>query len=577
MISWILTPAPPRTWVPLFLGGGGQNFFAYCGRCVCLWTWDGATISCGYRYKVFAWWQAVKTPQQRPHSHWQRRDAHSQLAFHVSSVQVHVPKCVLLLDRTLCSMVLDNVIGNAFRHGTSPESAVHLAVTTTPTGDGRRRLCFALTNEVSPTKPVLTKDFVARAWQGTDGAHGRQAPAHSPMSNGIGLRQTFLSAHLHDMALHLTQEGTKVRFTARVIASVAADPEPPRPADPGPFPPDLHICVIDDSEGSRQLLQHHLLHRVTRNVHVFGESVRDVEPFIKRTMAVAHIAVLDQNLEYGPEENVLGTDLIRQLVAQQFTGLICMRSGNAAAEDVAFYSRCGAHCVFGKDVPLRCMIDELKAAYLSHARQTGAVRSDAEVVSGSNAHTRVAQAPGHCGTDAPSQHNGHPPMPGVPPSDSGGLLPPAAGSGVPGPRHGAVGSSSDVASTTDHPPLPGVPPSDSGGALPLRRRRRSTAGWPVVLPIDGRGKGKQVQRRSRDAVGQAKGDAYRVDSGDTHDIMVGGCGPPSCSVQLPQSQSPSERFSRLAAFPHPGSWCLGTDTEGAGGSFSGPHNDVIDV
>ena len=475
-----------------------------------------------------------------------------------------MPNCVLLLDTALCSLVLDNAISNAFRHGTGPASAVHLAVTTTPTGGDRVRLCFALTNQVSPTKPVLTKDFVARAWNGTHGTHGRQAPAHSPMSNGIGLQQAFSSSKLHDMALHLTQDGTEARFTARVIASVAADPTPPRPADPGPFPPDLHVCVIDDSDANRQLLQHHLRHRVTQNVHVFGESVHDVEPFMKRTMAVAHIAVLDQNLEYGPEENVLGTDLVRQLVAQQFTGLICMRSGNAAAEDVAFYSRCGAHCVFGKDVPLRRMINELKAAYLSHARQTGAVGSGAEVVSSSNAHARVAQAHGHCGTDAPSQHNGHPPMPGVPPSDSGGLLPPAAGSGVPGPRHGAVGSSADVASSsTDHPPTPGVPPSDCGGPLPLRRRRRrSSAGSPAILPIDDRGKGKQVQQRHRDPVGG--GDADRVNSGDMHNIMVGACGPPTCSVQLLNSQSPSERFSRLAALAHVGSWCLEPDTEGGG-------------
>ena len=48
MIFWILTPVPPRTGVPFFRGGwgvgggglgGGQNFFVYCGRCVCIWTW----------------------------------------------------------------------------------------------------------------------------------------------------------------------------------------------------------------------------------------------------------------------------------------------------------------------------------------------------------------------------------------------------------------------------------------------------------------------------------------------------------------------------------------------------------
>ena len=37
----ILTPLPPRTRVPLFggvSGGVGQNFFAYSGCCVWIWT-----------------------------------------------------------------------------------------------------------------------------------------------------------------------------------------------------------------------------------------------------------------------------------------------------------------------------------------------------------------------------------------------------------------------------------------------------------------------------------------------------------------------------------------------------------
>ena len=166
-----------------------------------------------------------------------------------------------------------------------------------------------------------------------------------------------------------------------------------------------------------------------------------------------------------------------------------------------------------------------------------------------------------------SRSTDHPPMPGVPASDSSGLLPPSVGSGGPGPRHGAVGSSADVASSsTEHPPMPGMPPSDSGGPLPLRRQRRSSAGWPVALPIDDRGKGKQVQQRHRDPVG-GWGGADRVNSGDMHNIMVGACGPPSCSVQLLHSQSPSERFSRLAALAYVGFWCLEPDTEGGGGGL----------
>ena len=328
-------------------------------------------------------------------------------------MQVQVPTCALLLDTTLCSLVLDNAISNAFRHGDSP---VCLAVTTTPAGDDRLRLCFALTNQVSPAKAPLTPDIVARAWEGT---HRRQAPPGSPMSDGIGLRQAFLASNLHNMDLDLRQDGTEVRFTARVIASVADDPRRSQSTDLGEFPPDLHVCVIDDSEPSRRMLEHHLLHRVTKNVHVFGESARDVEPFVEKTMAVADVAILDQNLEYGAEENVLGTDLIQRLLARQFRGLVCVRSGNAAAEDVAFYRQCGAHCVFGKDVPLRRMIGELKAVYLAHARQNATVRSSVEVGSSSSGHTRVQDALStSCGTDNASLSDEHAPIPGaVEPSD----------------------------------------------------------------------------------------------------------------------------------------------------------------
>ena len=360
-------------------------------------------------------------------------------------MQVQVPNCTLLLDTTLCSLVLDNAISNAFRHGSCRDSPVRLAVTTAPAGGDRLRLCFVLTNQVSPAKAPLTPDVVARAWAGN---YRCQAAPGSPMSDGIGLRQAFLASNLHDMDLDLKQDGTEVRFTARVIASVADDPGRFQSTDLGEFPPDLHVCVIDDSEQSRRMLKHHLLHRVTKNVHVFGESARDVEPFIEKTMAGADIAILDQNLEYGAEENVLGTDLIQRLLARQFPGLVCVRSGNAAAEDAAFYRRCGAHCVFGKDVPLRSIIEELKAVYLAHARQNAAVQSLAESGSSSSGHTQVhevlstSSAHGH-GADHALLRDDHAPIPGaVQPSDpewgdrqTYGNLPPFA-AGVP-PTHTA--------------------------------------------------------------------------------------------------------------------------------------------
>ena len=51
-----------------------------------------------------------------------------------AGMQAQVNDCVLLLDATLCILVLNNAFSNASWHGTSPESAIELAVATTPTG-----------------------------------------------------------------------------------------------------------------------------------------------------------------------------------------------------------------------------------------------------------------------------------------------------------------------------------------------------------------------------------------------------------------------------------------------------------
>ena len=75
----------------------------------------------------------------------------------------------------------------------------------------------------------------------------------------------------------------------------------------------------------------------TENVKVFGKDALEANLFVKAAASSAHIAILDQHLEYGGESNILGSDLMRALVATGFRGLLCMRSGNVAAEDQQLY------------------------------------------------------------------------------------------------------------------------------------------------------------------------------------------------------------------------------------------------
>ena len=164
-------------------------------------------------------------------------------------MRVEVPRRVLMLDATLCGLVLDHAVSNAFRHGDPADPAVRLTVTTEALAEEGLRLTFVVANRADAAKPVVTPAFLDRVLNGSSGA-GLQS--RSPMSDCVGLRHTFLAAGLLGMHVTLTQPGTEVRFTAQVVARVAdgdreGAPEPHPPVNASAFPPDLHVCIIDDS------------------------------------------------------------------------------------------------------------------------------------------------------------------------------------------------------------------------------------------------------------------------------------------------------------------------------------------
>ena len=144
-----------------------------------------------------------------------------------------------------------------------------------------------------------------------------------------------------------------------------------READLAAYPSGLHIYCIDDSEAARRLLDYNMrLWAGTGNVRVFGKDVTEVATFKDCVLEDGDIAVLDQHLEYGGDDNVYGTDIVEELLEQGYKGLICIRSGNVAEEDLAKYDTAGAHCAFGKDVAMRKVIEDMKVAYTRYIMAT---------------------------------------------------------------------------------------------------------------------------------------------------------------------------------------------------------------
>ena len=71
---------------------------------------------------------------------------------------------------------------------------------------------------------------------------------------------------------------------------------------------------IDDSAPARRLLHHNLIHwATTPNVHIYGAEQSDVAKFTRAALENGDIVILDQHLEYGGDNNFLGTDIVEQV------------------------------------------------------------------------------------------------------------------------------------------------------------------------------------------------------------------------------------------------------------------------
>ena len=318
-------------------------------------------------------------------------------------VRLFAEDVLVMIDPVLCELILDNLISNAFAHGhpINPDVEFHAMLRPMMTAEENRRqnndapgerlfsgpivldgkgprssqqimrLTLLVSNAKNPARPEVTEDYVKDVVSGK----AVKGPSTSAMSDHIGLQHSFMAADTLGMTLSLNQRVQRV--TAKLEGDVVITTQPVNAVhrsaevDLQAWPKDLKIYCIDDSAPARRLLFHNLTTwAATSNVRTYGQNECEAVRFIEDTVNDADIAILDQHLEYGGEANILGTDLVAELVARRFEGLICMRSANVADEDVRAYKTAGAHCVFGKDILMKDMVQQMKQDYLQRSLMT---------------------------------------------------------------------------------------------------------------------------------------------------------------------------------------------------------------
>ena len=331
-------------------------------------------------------------------------------------VGLECPREVVQMDATACSVVLENAVTNATRHGCPHDPQVKFTVEVLDgpsegppkTGPlaaedahaGRPVVVrFEVSNLANPERPPLAAPWASDG-PGDALAHEASRPT---LSDGLGLQHIQMVVNLCGMTARLWQRGPRVFFELRLHtqtaaaaagtpAAAAAIPERRRP-----LPVGLRVLCLDDSGVARESLQHMLsAHVPGAAVATFGRNLTEVQAFKKAALAEGDVVILDQNVDV-PEARVKGTDVVKELVAAGYKGFACIRSGDCTEADQALSYRSGAHWHVGKELRLRDMITQLLHQYstfLQHrsARSTATTTPPPQEIAPSGA--ELPQDPG---------------------------------------------------------------------------------------------------------------------------------------------------------------------------------------
>jgi len=304
-------------------------------------------------------------------------------------VQSDASASSVLLDPLLTQIVLGNVVDNAFRHGHTVDPHVTLTAHLCPLPRAanaplsRRELVVEISNIADPDRPHVTEDLVTSVLQNRNRPmypiiDNTDDPSALPPSDHVGLAEIFAAARAHGMNPTLSQVGDVVTFRASMEVTVvksnselsltslaavaAATPMPSHPLS------NLRFFVLDDSAIARRLLVQTLTTTVQpQSVKAYGATPEEVHEFRREALQNTDVLIVDQYLDYNGS-CFLGTTVIRNLLAEGFAGLIAIRSANVSRKDQLAYFSHGAHCVIGKDVPPKELVDMISAAYLQHVQ-----------------------------------------------------------------------------------------------------------------------------------------------------------------------------------------------------------------
>eukprot|EP00669_Euglena_mutabilis_P001955 TRINITY_DN1254_c0_g3_i1.p1 TRINITY_DN1254_c0_g3~~TRINITY_DN1254_c0_g3_i1.p1 ORF type:complete len:529 (+),score=62.72 TRINITY_DN1254_c0_g3_i1:24-1589(+) len=127
-------------------------------------------------------------------------------------VSVHAVDITVPLDTTLCSLILENALCNAVKHGRPNDANVALDVRHSTSPDGTSHVEFVVSNAADPGRPPLTPELVAQLFGGSK--TGQPVRRVTALSEGIGLEHSLLAARTGGVSLSLAQEGDIIIFRA---------------------------------------------------------------------------------------------------------------------------------------------------------------------------------------------------------------------------------------------------------------------------------------------------------------------------------------------------------------------------
>eukprot|EP00667_Euglena_gracilis_P012157 EG_transcript_12466 len=137
-------------------------------------------------------------------------------------VRSRFPDLAVFLDQTLCSLILENALSNAFKHGDphGPDVELMIAVepsplprsAATPRTETDARVTLTVSNAADPLAAPLTEERVAKLLSGQAAAAAQPREVRPVLSDRLGLAHCQLAARQGGLAVALWQAGGRVHF-----------------------------------------------------------------------------------------------------------------------------------------------------------------------------------------------------------------------------------------------------------------------------------------------------------------------------------------------------------------------------